>query len=77
MGKVEAKFLSGPAPTARLVGPSRELAAERRPLAESAGSAGSGPCHESAQQLCKLRGEGGSELGATVELRRGGLEQRR
>jgi len=29
VGKVEANFLGGPAPTARLVGPSRELAAEK------------------------------------------------
>jgi sulfide:quinone oxidoreductase len=30
VGKVEANFLGGPAPTARLVGPSRELAAEKQ-----------------------------------------------
>jgi sulfide:quinone oxidoreductase len=30
VGKVEANFLSGPAPTARLVGPSRELAADKQ-----------------------------------------------
>jgi sulfide:quinone oxidoreductase len=30
VGKVEANFLGGPAPTARLVGPSRELAAEKK-----------------------------------------------
>jgi sulfide:quinone oxidoreductase len=30
VGKVEANFLGGPEPTARLVGPSRELAAEKR-----------------------------------------------
>jgi sulfide:quinone oxidoreductase len=29
VGKVEANFLGGPAPTARLVGPSPELAAEK------------------------------------------------
>ncbi len=29
VGKVEANFLGGPAPTARLLGPSRELAAEK------------------------------------------------
>ena len=29
VGKVEANFLGGPAPTARLVGPSRELAADK------------------------------------------------
>jgi sulfide:quinone oxidoreductase len=29
VGKVEANFLGGPTPTARLVGPSRELAAEK------------------------------------------------
>jgi sulfide:quinone oxidoreductase len=29
VGKVEANFLGGPKPTARLVGPSRELAAEK------------------------------------------------
>jgi sulfide:quinone oxidoreductase len=29
VGKVEANFLGGPSPTARLVGPSRELAAEK------------------------------------------------
>jgi sulfide:quinone oxidoreductase len=29
VGKVEANFLSGPKPTARIVGPSRELAAEK------------------------------------------------
>jgi sulfide:quinone oxidoreductase len=30
VGKVEANFLGGPAPTAELVGPSRELAAEKK-----------------------------------------------
>jgi sulfide:quinone oxidoreductase len=30
VGKVEANFLGGPEPTARLVGPSRELAAEKK-----------------------------------------------
>jgi sulfide:quinone oxidoreductase len=30
VGKVEANFLGGPAPTARLVEPSRELAAEKK-----------------------------------------------
>lgn len=30
VGKVQANFLGGPAPTARLLGPSRELAAEKR-----------------------------------------------
>ena len=30
VGKVEANFLGGPAPTARLLGPSRELAAEKQ-----------------------------------------------
>jgi sulfide:quinone oxidoreductase len=29
VGKVEANFLGGPAPTARLIGPSRDLAAEK------------------------------------------------
>jgi sulfide:quinone oxidoreductase len=29
VGKVEANFLGGPKPTARLVGPSRKLAAEK------------------------------------------------
>ena len=29
VGKVDANFLGGPAPTAELVGPSRELAAEK------------------------------------------------
>jgi sulfide:quinone oxidoreductase len=29
VGKVEANFLGGPKPTAQLVGPSRELAAEK------------------------------------------------
>jgi len=33
VGKVEANFLGGPAPTARLVGPSRELAAEKEAFA--------------------------------------------
>jgi sulfide:quinone oxidoreductase len=35
VGKVEANFLSGPAPTARLVGPSRELAAEKEAFAST------------------------------------------
>jgi sulfide:quinone oxidoreductase len=35
VGKVEANFLGGPAPTARLVGPSRELAAEKEMFATS------------------------------------------
>ena len=30
VGKVEANFLGGPSPTARVVGPSRELAAEKQ-----------------------------------------------
>jgi sulfide:quinone oxidoreductase len=33
VGKVEANFLGGPSPTARLVGPSRELAAEKEAFA--------------------------------------------
>ena len=33
VGKVEADFLSGPSPTARLVGPSRELAADKKEFA--------------------------------------------
>jgi sulfide:quinone oxidoreductase len=33
VGKVEANFLGGPAPTARLVGPSRELASEKEEFA--------------------------------------------
>lgn len=33
VGKVEANFLGGPTPTARLVGPSRELAAEKNAFA--------------------------------------------
>ena len=33
VGKVEANFLGGPEPTARLVGPSRELAAEKKSFA--------------------------------------------
>ena len=33
VGKVEANFFGGPAPTARLVGPSRELAAEKAAFA--------------------------------------------
>jgi sulfide:quinone oxidoreductase len=33
VGKVEANFLGGPAPTARLVGPSQELAAEKEAFA--------------------------------------------
>ena len=33
VGKVEANFLGGPAPTARLVGPSRELAADKEAFA--------------------------------------------
>jgi sulfide:quinone oxidoreductase len=32
VGKVQANFLGGPAPTARVVGPSRELAAEKNAL---------------------------------------------
>jgi sulfide:quinone oxidoreductase len=35
VGKVEANFLGGPKPTARLVGPSRELAAEKEEFASS------------------------------------------
>jgi sulfide:quinone oxidoreductase len=35
VGKVEANFLSGPKPTARLVGPTRELAAEKQAFASS------------------------------------------
>lgn len=35
VGKVEANFLGGPKPTARLVGPSRELAAEKAEFASS------------------------------------------
>jgi sulfide:quinone oxidoreductase len=35
VGKVEANFLSGPAPTARVVGPSRELAAEKEAFAST------------------------------------------
>jgi len=35
VGKVEANFLGGPAPTARLVGPSRELAAEKEEFAST------------------------------------------
>jgi sulfide:quinone oxidoreductase len=35
VGKVEANFLGGPKPTARLVGPSRELAAEKEAFAPS------------------------------------------
>ena len=35
VGKVEANFLGGPAPTARLVGPSRELAAEKEAFAST------------------------------------------
>jgi sulfide:quinone oxidoreductase len=35
VGKVEANFLGGPAPTARLVGPSRELAADKEAFASS------------------------------------------
>jgi len=33
VGKVEANFLGGPEPTARLIGPSRELAAEKKSFA--------------------------------------------
>jgi sulfide:quinone oxidoreductase len=33
VGKVEANFLGGPEPTAQLVGPSRELAAEKKAFA--------------------------------------------
>src|SRR5262249_33631768 len=33
VGMVEANFLGGPAPTARLIGPSRELAADKREFA--------------------------------------------
>jgi sulfide:quinone oxidoreductase len=35
VGKVEANFLGGPAPTARLLGPSRELAAEKEAFAST------------------------------------------
>jgi sulfide:quinone oxidoreductase len=35
VGKVEANFLGGPAPTARLVGPSRELGAEKKAFAST------------------------------------------
>jgi sulfide:quinone oxidoreductase len=35
VGKVEANFLGGPTPTARLVGPSRELAAEKEEFAST------------------------------------------
>jgi sulfide:quinone oxidoreductase len=35
VGKVEANFLGGPAPTARLVGPSREIASEKGTFASS------------------------------------------
>jgi sulfide:quinone oxidoreductase len=35
VGKVEANFLGGPAPTARLVGPSRRLAAEKEAFAST------------------------------------------
>jgi sulfide:quinone oxidoreductase len=35
VGKVEANFLGGPAPTARLVGPSRELAADKEAFAST------------------------------------------
>lgn len=35
VGKVEANFLGGPAPTARLVGPSLELAAEKKAFAST------------------------------------------
>jgi sulfide:quinone oxidoreductase len=35
VGKVEANFLGGPKPTARLIGPSRELAAEKQAFASS------------------------------------------
>jgi sulfide:quinone oxidoreductase len=35
VGKVEANFLGGPTPTARLVGPSRELAAEKETFAST------------------------------------------
>lgn len=35
VGKVEANFLGGPKPTARLVGPSRELAAEKAAFAST------------------------------------------
>ncbi len=35
VGKIEANFLGGPAPTARLVGPSRELAADKEAFAST------------------------------------------
>jgi sulfide:quinone oxidoreductase len=35
VGKVEANFLGGPSPTARLVGPSRELAADKEAFAST------------------------------------------
>jgi sulfide:quinone oxidoreductase len=43
VGKVEANFLGGPTPTARLVGPSRELAAEKKAFASSRGERWFGP----------------------------------
>lgn len=38
VGKVEANFLGGPAPTAELVGPSRELAAEKEDFGSTRGA---------------------------------------
>ena len=35
VGKVEANFLGGPAPTARLVGPSQDLAREKEVFAST------------------------------------------
>jgi sulfide:quinone oxidoreductase len=35
VGKVEANFFGGPTPTARLVGPSRELAADKAAFAST------------------------------------------
>ena len=43
VAKVEANFLGGPAPTAQLVGPSLELAAEKEEFAATRGRAGSAP----------------------------------
>ena len=45
VGKVEANFLGGPSPTARVVGPSRELAAEKQAFGSTRRArAGSGTC---------------------------------
>ena len=45
VGKVEANFLAGPSPTARVIGPSRELAAEKQAFARTRRQRWFGPRH--------------------------------